>query len=288
MVNNAISRRTGSSCLSGLVILCLAAAAQADDIDVYTAQVSAQQKPNILFVLDYSGSMAADIYGSYDDNGNPKKIDILKDAMHTVLDNNVDYINAGIGSLYSKTTTGIRWPISELSADASTVDPDITPGTHTVAELMALQVDERDAGGGTATVDALVEAAQYFRGDAVTHNDSDPADGSRHQPSIWDSVNEVYSGGDERAANASSYSPSNAYDTDYSQTYYCNDFSTSGGPNYCEGKSTSSCAVMGTLDSPTPGYERQENLWGSYSRCEYSRTQDWMGAYYNSAITQTC
>ena len=288
MINKAISQRAATGCLSGFLLLCLASAAQADDIDVYTAQVAAQHKPNILFVLDYSGSMAADIYGSYEDNGNPKKIDILKSAMHTVLDSNVDYINAGIGSLYSKSTTGIRWPISELSADASTVDPDITPGQFTVADIMAKQVDERDAAGGTATVDALIEAAQYFRGDAVTHNDSDPSDGDRHKPGTWDGINERYEDGNERAATAASYSPTNAYDTNYSQTYYCNDFSASGGPNYCESKSTSSCTLMGTLDSPTAGYERLENLWGSYSRCEYMRSQDWMGARYNSPITQTC
>lgn len=288
MSNRAISQRTWTGCLSSAVMLCLTTVAQADDIDVYLAQLAAQQKPNILFVLDYSGSMSGDIYGSYEVNTNPKKIDVLKSAMHTVLDNNVDIINAGIGSLYNESTTGIRWPISELSADASTVDPDITRGKLTVADIIGMQVDERGAGGGTATVDALVEAAQYFRGDAVTHNDSNTTDGSRHKPGIWDKFNERYEGGNERAALASSYSPSNAYDTNYSQTYYCNDFSASGGPNHCEGKSTSSCAPMGTLDSPTAGYERQENLWGSYSRCEYYRTQDWMGAHYNSPITQSC
>lgn len=288
MITNGIWQRIGTSSLSAALLLCLTSASQADDIDVYTAQLAAQQKPNILFVLDYSGSMRGDIFGSYADNGNAKKIDILKSAMHTVLNNNVDYINAGIGSLYSRTTTGIRWPVSELSADASTIDPSITPGNYTVADIMGMQIDERNAGGGTATVDALVEAAQYFRGDAVTHNDSNPADGSRHEPATWDSVDERYEGGNTSAATASSYSPSNAYDTNYSQTFYCNDYSSSGGPNYCEGKSTSACTLMSTLDAPTAGFERLENLWGNYSRCEYYRNRDWMGARYNSPITQNC
>ncbi len=135
------------ACLTTSLALCLAAPAQADDIDVYTARIAGKQKPNILFVLDYSGSMGRDIHGNNDSVEDDKKINILKDAMRTVLDGNLDTINAGVGSLYSTTTTGIRWPISELSADASTVDPDIAPGNFTVRDIIGQQIDERGAGG---------------------------------------------------------------------------------------------------------------------------------------------
>lgn len=288
MINKAISRRTGTGCLCGFLILCLATVAQADDIDIYTSQIAPQRKPNVLFVLDYSGSMLWDIEGNDPDHGEASRIEILREAIHTVLADNINSINAGLGSLYSKTTTGISWPISELNADASTIDSNITPGKFTVADIIGQLVDEQEALGGTATVDALVEAAQYFRGDEVTHNDSDPADGDRHEPSLWNNATDRYEGGNYLAANPTSYSPSDAYSTNYSQTYYCNDYSANGGPNYCEGKSTSSCTVMGTLDSPTAGFERMENMWGSYSSCEYMRTQDWMGARYNQPITNSC
>ncbi len=122
---------------------------------------------------------------------------------------------------------------------------------------------------GTATVDALVEAAQYFRGDAVTHNDSSQSSSARNEPQQWDSTTQRYDGGNPLAANSASYSPSNAYSTDSAATYYCNDFSDSGGPNYCESKSLSNCELKQSTDNPTQGYERQENLWGSYQRCEY-------------------
>lgn len=283
MSNRAISGWICSGALSATLMI--GSSALADDIDVYTAQLAAQKKPNILFVLDYSGSMNRDIHG---EDGVPSKIDILKSAMHTVLDNNVDYINAGIGSLYSKSTTGIRWPISELSADASTVDPAIPAGSFTVKDIIAQQVDERDAGGGTATVDALVEAAQYFRGETVTHNDADPTDALLHQPASWSTSNLLYEGGDPSAAIAASYSPANAWSNDYTQTYYCNDYSASGGPNHCEDKSISACTVMSSTDAVTPGFERLQNLWGSYQRCEYSRSMDWVGARYNSPISQSC
>ncbi|ASJ70277.1 PilC/PilY family type IV pilus protein [Granulosicoccus antarcticus] len=288
MSMTATSTSIRNICLTASLVFCLPAPAQADDIDVYRARIAGQQKPNILFVLDYSGSMAADIYGSYKWNTNPKKIDILKDAMHNVLDNNVDTINAGIGSLYSYTTTGIQWPISELSADASSVDGNILPGLFTVKDIIGQRVDARFAGGGTATVDALVEAAQYFRGDAVTHNDRSPLIGSEHQPATWNSVTGLYTGGNSKAAIAASYSPSDAYSTNTSATYYCNDFSGSGGPNYCESKTLSNCELRSSTDTPTAGSERQTNLWGSYQQCEYEHTRNWMGANYNSPITQTC
>jgi len=285
--NTLLSRvkRTGAAAVFASLI---AASVHADDIDVYTAQIAANQKPNILFVLDYSGSMNRNIRGGRASRNNPAKIDILKEAMAQVLDSNVDRINAGIGSLYSLSTTGIRWPVSELSADANSIDTDIPAGKFSVRDIIEKQVRGRNAGGMTATVDALVEAAQYFRGDSVTHNDSPLAPANRHQPQRWDVRTEQYRGGDTSAAIASSYSPSNAYKLNPDGTYYCNDFSVSGGPDYCESKLIRNCVVRTPEDRTTTGFERLENMWGNYRRCEYSSNLAWTGARYNSPITKTC
>lgn len=271
------------------ITCCVSLSAMADDIDVYLAQIAAQKKPNILFVLDYSGSMGWDIYGNRASiSGNDARIDILKNAMDELLENNFDRINAGIGSLFSTTTTGIRWPVSELNADANTIDPQIPAGQFTVRDIIKKQVNERSAGGWTATVDALVEAAQYFRGDPVTHNDANFNQADRHRPHQWHSGLQSYQDGNRSAALASTYSPSDAYNRDHSATYYCNDYSSSGGPNYCEGKSLNNCLVRSVDDETTQGFDRLTNLWGNYQRCEYSRNTSWVGARYNSPITQSC
>lgn len=273
--------------LTTVLAMALASSATADDIDVYTAQLSGNKKPNILFVLDYSGSMGRAVNGWVSPR-NPSKIDILKNAMRYVLDDNFERINAGIGSLYSYSTTGVRWPVSELNADAHSVDPNIPSGQFTVRDIMVKQIEERGAGGSTATVDALVEAAQYFRGEPVTHNDANPRVSRYHQPHQWNTRQERYTGGRNNAAIAVSYSPTNAYSTDRRATYYCNDFSAAGGPNYCENKLTQRCEVRNRNQDPTPGFELLQNLWGSYQRCEYRRTMDWVGARYNSPIANAC
>lgn len=288
MTSKARAGTLRSTALTTTLLTCLALSAHADDIDVYTAQIAAKQKPNILFVLDYSGSMNDNINGGRASRANPAKIDILKRAMRQVLDENFDRINAGIGSLYSTSTTGVRWPISELNADANSIDPDIPAGQFTVRDILQKQVDARSAGGWTATVDALVEAAQYFQGGAVTHNDRQLSPAASHAPERWSVTANNYSNGSPFAALSPSYSPSDAYSNDRSSTFYCNDYSGAGGPNDCTGKIISNCFARTKDDTTTAGYDRQVNLWGNYQRCEYQRNSDWLGARYNSPITQIC
>lgn len=288
-MSNTAARRSLKTCAATIAaMLCVFTGASADDIDVYRAKIAAQNKPNILFVLDYSGSMTWDIYGDNASfSGYPARSDILKDAMNELLDRNFDRINAGIGSLFSTSSSGIRWPISELNADANTVDPAIPVGQFTVRDIISKQVNERQANGYTATVDALVEAAQYFRGESVTHNDESANYADRNKPHSWDTASNSYKGGNANAAIATAYSPSNAYDKGRG-TFYCNDYSGSGGPNYCENKIISNCEVKAEGGEKTEGFQRLTNLWGGYQRCEYARTSDWMKARYNSPITQTC
>ncbi|MBX2883848.1 MAG: hypothetical protein KTR32_28100 [Granulosicoccus sp.] len=268
------------SCISAFALSsCFALSAIADDIDVYNAKIANQKKPNVLFVLDYSGSMASSI------NGVPK-ITILKNAMAELLDNNLNRINAGLGPMYDTKTTGIKWPISELSADANTVDPGIPAGMFTVRDMIKQQVDAGSTGVATATVDALVQSAKYYRGLPVTHNDTTIT--SNHKPDLWDGISGEYAGGFENASLASTYSPSNAYNEDLSGIYYCDDYSTSGGPDFCADKTVFNCVARTPGDAQTAGFERFTNLWGNYQQCQYTRNAAWVGARYNSPATQTC
>lgn len=283
-----LGRRYHVCLLAAMAVSIASISAHADDIDVYSSSAVSGEKPNILFVLDYSGSMAWDTSGVAWSRGNgPSRISVLKEAMSRVLDNNVNTINAGLGSTYSTGTTGIRWPISDLSAKANTVDPDI-PERFTVKDIIKQRVNERDTEASTSTVDALVEAAQYFRGDPVTHNDSSPAVASRHEPATWSTRRNRYTGGERNASLSSTYSPSDAYSTNTRKTYLCNDYTGSGGTNYCADKRVSNCKTVSADDPKTEGYERLNNLWGEYKRCEYKRYAWWQTPRFNSPITNTC
>ena len=200
------------SALSLLVAALLVLPVQADDIDVYTARLTERHKPNILFVLDYSGSMQQDVYGSGTTYpGFESKIDILRAAIDEVLRRNERTIRAGIGSLYASSPSGVRWPIGDLDADAHDVDPSIPVGTLTAAEAIRGQLDRLDASGTTPTVEALVEAAQYFRGARVTNGGRDRLNGAEHEPDVWNADEGRYGGGNPRAAIPASYTPRDAW-----------------------------------------------------------------------------
>ena len=70
------------------VALAIAAPASADDLDVFNAVLASQVKPNIVFVLDYSGSMKQDTDNNDVDSSSTTqaKIDILNEAVNAVLE----------------------------------------------------------------------------------------------------------------------------------------------------------------------------------------------------------
>jgi len=263
--------------------------AHAEDISVYTAQLAARQKPNILFVLDYSGSMKKDIYGNKPKNsGLPAKIDILKDAVNSVIDRYAGEVNVGLGSLYRSQPSGVRWPISDLNADAHTIDPNIPAGKFKVKEIIKKQLNRTSPGDYTSTVNALVDAALYFRGAPVTHNDAELDYPWAHKPDVWDNKQSRYNHGNIRAAIAASYSPSDAYKRDVfdkTQKAYCSDYSPSGGKNYCAGKSPFDCT------DKKGGEWSNEGGSGSYGArkvCKFIPADRWDGANYISPISHEC
>jgi len=176
----------------------LALPAAADDLDVYRAGIAAQGPPNVLFLLDYSGSMGMDLADREPtDSGQPARIDILKQAVTAVIEANRDTVNFGIGSLFADNASGVRWPSVPMNEPANALDPSIPAGV-TNQDVIIGQLDRLEADGATATVNALAEASAYFRGAVVGGVDRTSAD-------TWDADAARYTGGDARAALPASY-----------------------------------------------------------------------------------
>lgn len=283
---SSIRQWSKSTLYAGAAALLVSTSAWADDTEVYAAQIAANTKPNLLFLLDYSGSMGSPPKGG----GTTSKLDILRAAVRQVIDTNTDKINAGIGSLYSTSPSGVKWPVSDLEADANTIDPSIPPGTQTVADIIKIQMDSREAGGGTATVDALAEAASYFRGDALYNRGEDQQNTDQHVPDTWDSIAEEYSGGNLYSAVAASYLARDAYQPTGGVGSYghCNDFSVGGsasGPNFCAGLATYACNLSTEFTSDRGDGKKSNAL---RNVCRYDRDDIWNGARYESPLTQEC
>ncbi|MBX2838781.1 MAG: hypothetical protein KTR35_18120 [Gammaproteobacteria bacterium] len=277
----------------------------ADDTDVFTAIAAGAPKPNVLFILDYSGSMKEDVYG--DDPpaaGNDPKIDILKTAVTQLLDENAGKINIGLGSLYKNVPSGVKWPISDLTADANMFDPAIGAGIKN-KDIILSQLNSMGPSNATATVNALVEGALYFRGGAVLHNDAGPTS-FNHQPDVWDPVTSSYTGGNDFAALPASYTPKTAWDSTTwgGATGKCYDYSISGGSNGCASHTViaGSCVFQaahtwtppGTPPSSGEGWSHPgsppgDPVWvEDRNRCDYQITGQWTGANYESPINAAC
>ncbi len=271
---------------AGAAALLVSTSALADDTEVFSAQIANNLKPNLLFVLDYSGSMRSPPASG----GSQSKIDILRTAVSEVLSANTGKINAGIGSLYGFIPSGVKWPISDLSADANTIDPDIPVGTKTVADMINIQLNNRDARTNTATVDALAEAASYFRGDPLFGAGRDPLNTEFHKPQVWDEAAQTYTDGGDQAPIPASYTPRDAYQpTGGTNSFgFCSDFSLGGrvrGTNHCTGLSPYDC------DERTGSSASGVDGAGSTRKrlvCKYPRPDVWNGARYNTPLTNEC
>ena len=149
---------------------CMSAAAWADDIEIYGRETTGV-RPNVLFIVDISESM------DYDPDGNPvgasseasPKIEILRSVMSDVLADNANRINAGI-LFFNHRTSGVRWPVSALTGDASLIDPTLPSGT-TVEQALNEHLKIASPDNRTNYAAPFIEATRYFRGESVWIND---------------------------------------------------------------------------------------------------------------------
>lgn len=151
-----------------LISLTLMSSVFADDIEVYGIDSGASGKANVLFIIDVSGSMNDATDGQEPSFGEDSKLDVLKQVFDEVISSSSEKINAGL-ILFNNETSGVKWPVTDLTTDASTIDPDIPVGL-TSQDVLSSIVQNAYADDATNYVSPLIEAMYYFQGAPVWLN----------------------------------------------------------------------------------------------------------------------
>ncbi|UOG91755.1 MAG: hypothetical protein L3K52_16435 [Candidatus Thiothrix sulfatifontis] len=183
--------------------LLFASVLMADETEIYFTDKSGEVAPNVLFVIDASGSMSQVVTG---DASGRTRLKVLKDSFQEVMSTaptnlNVGlmhYANHGLGADYWwSSIKGANFPVTPIDA---TVEPLITsyqvddnlpdPATSStvVREFLSSIVNSWDANGYTPIVDSLYEAARYFRGDSVEWGMDVPKIGWAAHPLTYDNA----------------------------------------------------------------------------------------------------
>lgn len=180
----------------------------ADDIDIL--EVDNLYGSNILFIMDLSGSMNYGLTYNYDAvNGDPTRLEELTGAFNDIInDTQFEGINIGLAT-FSGTNEGrgvghgIAYPVKPMigtpartilnlnssfnHTPATSYLPSVNAVMETREYLSAITNDTSvwSADGSTPIVDALYEAAQYFRSEEVKRGNFVPTDNRSAHPSTY-------------------------------------------------------------------------------------------------------
>lgn len=160
----------------------------ADETEIYFADKSDEIAPNVLFLIDASGSMSQTVTGT------ESRMDVLKSSFQSVMDTAptnlniglMHYANHGLGRNYQwSSVKGVNFPITPIDGKIGDTVVDggagMTTAYENIYQLAAPQpalttpvrsflsslVNSWQADGYTPIVDSLYEAARYYRGDSV-------------------------------------------------------------------------------------------------------------------------
>jgi len=186
-----------------LSVALFAQTAVADDTEIFFSEKTTSVNPNVMFVIDVSGSMDAEV----PDSGGKNRLQVMQNALKTVLRTAPTNLNVGLmnyGELRNHGTGhGVKFPATDIGALAEPVVSEkintnqwgnkewwrssIPKPSETVTVRDYLSkitdwywkddwykevidgetADEMPHFGTTPIVDALYEAALYFRGEKV-------------------------------------------------------------------------------------------------------------------------
>lgn len=165
-----------------LLPLAFASTVMADDAEIYYSQ-TVSVNPNILFVLDNSGSMQQN---TVPDSGGKTRMQVMQEVFDSVMASAPSNLNIGLmryGGHGENAANGVSFPVKPVdlakdgTGDAQTIISDrISPALDNLPDPASKQpvrtflqdvANNWTAQGYTPIVDALYEAALYYRGDNV-------------------------------------------------------------------------------------------------------------------------
>lgn len=284
-------KRHALQLLLSLLPLAFASVLMADETEIYFAGKSGDVPPNVLFLIDASGSMGQVVST---DTAVPKRtrMQILKDSFNTVMTTapsnlNVGlmhYANHGLGNDYWwSSIKGVNFPVTAIDdkvqpliatyqADDNLPNP--ATGNTTVREFLASVVNGWNANGYTPIVDSLYEASRYFRGDAVNWGRGHPSLGWTAHPMTYDSAISCDSSHTEECINSwdqcnSDIVPGSCSSIDYNVCCNWVETNSNDGSGYCENNDYS-CPI-------------------SIETCEHTICDTWSGApSYKTPVEYKC
>lgn len=181
-------------CLLFVAPLLFASVLMADDAEIYYDQQAGTANPNILFLLDTSGSMNTEL----PDSGGKTRMQVMQQVLGEVLTNAPENLNVGLlryGGHAENNANGVSFPAKPIDGEAlpiiqASIDPglDNLPNSAAVTPVRQFLADvgsSWSAQGYTPIVDSLYEAALYFRGEKVDFGNLDPAHVRAAHPSTY-------------------------------------------------------------------------------------------------------
>jgi type IV pilus assembly protein PilY1 len=138
----------------------------ADDTEIFFTPPGASQviKPNIMFIIDNSGSM-----GTRVDDVGTTRMDVVKTVTNNLI-NKMQDVNVGV----------MKFNIEEVCDDSGYCSPRTESGGHIMSPPVDVVTNKGDLTalvntlvpvGNTPLSETLAEAARYFRGDSPSYDD---------------------------------------------------------------------------------------------------------------------
>ncbi len=250
--------------ISMLTFVMGATSSFAEDVEIYTGNAT---NANVLFILDQSESML-ELVGS---TGKTRD-QVAKEALQAVLSQSYQNLNIGFMDYGRDNGAGVDLPVADINQFAKNVEPNVVSTTETYASMIsrfANNLEGPQNNAKTALVEALLEAAKYYRGDIIDNL----SQGIGNQ-GTWNDGQSRYTGGSWRAAGPRTLTTG----------------ATSSVPgSYCHAVGSPAGASHSECNNPYPGSCQNLNAnSGTYQSCTGGYTCTQYDVTGTECVTSTC